>query len=261
MKAVCAVMFSSLDLVDEAVSVVDALSASDQTSSPAADSSGQEKSSVSTPAAESGSQPSSASPTTVLLPKLRGKHQQQKYSLPDTLLPCYSDPRPSCDHRPTSGNWHSKTPQDVLRLRLCDTHVPRCVHWQECEVRQWLRRLELPQYIHAIVEQNRIDGRRLCLLTSPANLTRIGIHDWQHIRRIVAAARKLLDVEDADEYTRQPWRPLPGPMSRGLYLLTRRPTGGEEICSEDYADFLLKHGFLQEFSDASNRRFVPRLSD
>ncbi|XP_037069711.1 cell surface glycoprotein 1-like [Pollicipes pollicipes] len=151
---------------------------------------------------------------------------------------------------------YSETPtvDDLVAMDVPDVRLPRCLGWGPCEIRGWLGRLGLSQYVDALLNNN-ICGRRLCLLTA-SNLPRMGITDWEHIRTITGSVRELLSVDDYVLYEQTYERPPPGRMTRALYLQCAWPSGQPPPSSQRYGQFLRRHGFLDVLLEMTNRPIV-----
>lgn len=70
---------------------------------------------------------------------------------------------------------------------------PECLKWSTDDVVTWIKNLNLPQYARCLAE-NFIDGRKL-ILVDANNLTKMGVHNFEHIKIITQTVRELLDVE------------------------------------------------------------------
>ncbi|XP_037071676.1 cell surface glycoprotein 1-like [Pollicipes pollicipes] len=168
--------------------------------------------------------------------------------------PAPAPPPPPARDAPCSGDWHRKTVDDLVAMDVPDVRLPRCLGWGPCEIRGWLGRLGLSQYVDALLNNN-ICGRRLCLLTA-SNLPRMGITDWEHILTITGSVRELLSVDDYVLYEQTYERPPPGRMTRALYLQCAWPSGQPAPSSQRYGQFLRRHGFLDVLLEMTNRPIV-----
>ncbi|KAK2582918.1 hypothetical protein KPH14_008985 [Odynerus spinipes] len=102
-----------------------------------------------------------------------------------------------------------------------DLPLPHCWCWNTIDVINWLKNtICLPQYAECFTK-NLIDGRRL-LLIDASTCTKIGIHDFTHIKLIMDGIRKLYNVE-REKFNRSINLPPRYPWTH--YLLYRVPTG------------------------------------
>ena len=62
-------------------------------------------------------------------------------------------------------------------------------YWTQKDVANWIEKLGYPQYKPCLTLNN-IDGRKLVLVEA-STLPKIGIHDFDHIKRICAEVREL----------------------------------------------------------------------
>ncbi|XP_051876690.1 sterile alpha motif domain-containing protein 15-like [Pristis pectinata] len=122
---------------------------------------------------------------------------------------------------------------------------PRCLHWQERQVAQWVEKLGFPQYMDCFIS-NKISGRKL-IFVNCSTLPSIGITDFEHMKVISHEIQKLLDIKEP-LWSRSISHHHRDPM--GLFLERKAPTGPK-------ADALTLEEFLKEL-DTRISSEIPR---
>ncbi|XP_076098306.1 sterile alpha motif domain-containing protein 15-like [Mytilus galloprovincialis] len=81
----------------------------------------------------------------------------------------------------------------ALECDLQTSSVPSSLYWNIEEVAQWIEELGFPQY-SICFRLNFINGRKLIAIDGSA-LPNMGIHDYEHIKKITESIRDLLGIE------------------------------------------------------------------
>ncbi|CAH1791203.1 unnamed protein product [Owenia fusiformis] len=75
-----------------------------------------------------------------------------------------------------------------------ELQVPQCYKWTRDEVAQYICSIGFPRYRHCFYD-NFITGRKLILMDAD-HLPKIGVNDFEHVKLIAGAIRRLLAIED-----------------------------------------------------------------
>ncbi|XP_014665554.1 PREDICTED: sterile alpha motif domain-containing protein 15-like [Priapulus caudatus] len=111
--------------------------------------------------------------------------------------------------------------------------VPECIIWSCREVADWISKLGYPEYTETFLA-NFINGRKLILMDS-SHFSQLGIIDFQHIKALSLAVRKLLGIEEPNA-NRSICLPERHPLC--LFLLSKARTG-EEANRLTYTNFIM----------------------
>ena len=130
---------------------------------------------------------------------------------------------------------------ESIKEDLRDGRVPSCLFWTIEDVANWIVELGLPDYKDCFV-LNRIHGRKLVIMEA-SMLPRIGIYDFDHIKKICQSIRGLLTTEDPK------WDKsisIPPREQLGMYLEMKSVSG-------EHADELNFPIFLRDYKNAKWR--------
>ncbi|KAL5275938.1 SAMD15 family protein [Megaselia abdita] len=94
-----------------------------------------------------------------------------------------------------------ETPDDLIELASAVVNkesIPNQFSWDNLRIRHWIKDLGFPQYMQTF-RRNRINGRTLLLLDAN-RLVKMNIQNFDHIKTITNAIRKMYDVPDMYNY-------------------------------------------------------------
>ncbi|XP_071039067.1 sterile alpha motif domain-containing protein 15-like [Parasteatoda tepidariorum] len=117
-----------------------------------------------------------------------------------------------------------------------DLELPPCIQWSAAEVASWIENLGFPQYKECF-ESNFITGRKLILIEA-SHLPKMGVTDFEDIKSITAAIRKLLNTRYIGYFRnlsmtpREPW----------ALFLEKHSRTGEKVANLKYSNFLKNTG-------------------
>ena len=143
-----------------------------------------------------------------------------------------------------SASSDRKLPQRNFEPTFDKDGIPMCLRWTCVDVEDYVEHLGLPQYRECF-KSNYIDGSKMILMDASA-LPKIGITDFEHIKKITTNIRSQLGAEEPF------WNrsiSLP-PREPNTHFLERKSHSGAESKSLTYEEHLR---YLKEF----NQHGVP----